>query len=132
MLFYMRFLGIDFGTRKIGLAISDEEGNMAFPYSVVLVDQHLLDTVATIIQKENIGGVVIGESRNFKGEENPLMQKVHTFKAEIEKELSIPIYFEPEVLSSQEAKRIQGNVKKLDASAATIILQSFLDKQHNA
>ena len=124
----MRFLGIDFGTRKIGLAVSDEEGKMAFPLRVVAVTPNLLDDVTKIITAEHIDAVIIGESRDFNGKENPLMEHIHAFKEELEKTLSLPVHLEPEVLSSQEAARFQGRTSALDASAATIILQSFLDK----
>ncbi len=127
----MRFLGIDFGTRKAGLAISDEEGRMAFPLCVVEVDSSFPSYIRDVVVERGVGAIVIGDSRDFHGEENPLMKSVHAFRRAFEKLSDTPINLEPEVLSSKEAARLQGYVKKLDASAAAIILQSFLDKQHN-
>ena len=127
----MRYLGIDFGTRKIGLSLSDEEGRMAFPFGVLAVSDSLAEEVIAIVGAEKVGAIVIGESRNFKGEENLLMKKVHAFKKLLSERISIPLYFEAETLTSKEAERIQGHVQDLDASAATLILQSFLEKQKN-
>ena len=68
----MRYLGVDYGSKRIGLALSDEAGMMGFPYSIVPNTPKLLDEVCALIAKENIGVVVIGESRSLSGGENPI------------------------------------------------------------
>jgi len=126
----MRFLGIDFGTKKVGLALSDEEGRVAFPLVTLGAGSNLVPTVANLVKEKHVHAVVLGESKDFKGRDNPVMQKAHIFKGELEAATDVPVYFETETFTSQEAKRIQGDVAELDASAAAIILQSYLDKQH--
>ncbi|HEY4502766.1 MAG TPA: Holliday junction resolvase RuvX [Candidatus Paceibacterota bacterium] len=127
----MRYLGIDFGTQNIGLALTDEEGRMAFPLRTLPARRDLVTDIVATIEKERVGAIVIGESRNFKGEENLIMKKVHEFRTLLKAHVSLPIYFESETLTSKEAERIQGHGKTIDASAATLILQSFLDRQKN-
>lgn len=141
----MKFLGIDFGTKRIGLALSDEDGKIAFPNEVLPNDANLLKEILKICADNSIGGIVIGESNDFAGNPNPIMKDVKKFIKVLEKEThqnfsmqnlggqgKIPIIFEPEFLTSVQAARIQGNVEKLDASAAAIILQSYLDKIRNS
>lgn len=126
----MKYLGIDFGSKRIGIAISDEEGKMAFPHSVVLNSKNTLSEVGEIIKKEKIEAVVIGESNNFKGEPNKIMAGIKEFKKEIEEKINTKVFFEPEFMTSSQAEQIQGKNEMHDASAAAIILQSFLDKNN--
>lgn len=125
----MRSLGIDFGMKRIGVAISDEAGEFALPFSVLPNDEKLLVSIANICRKKNIKVIVLGESKNFAGENNPVMEKIYLFKKELEKTTGLLINLEPEFLTSAEAERLQGKNAKLDASAAALILKSFLDKK---
>ena len=127
----MRFLGIDYGTKRVGLALSDEDGHLAFPKSVLSNTDNLIDEIKEICVEENISGVVIGESRDLDGTPNPLMKDIEIFMEQLKKEIDIPLYLEPEFFTSYQAQKIQGKNKMLDASAAAIILQSFLDKENN-
>ncbi|KKW47019.1 MAG: hypothetical protein UY97_C0001G0076 [Parcubacteria group bacterium GW2011_GWB1_57_6] len=68
----MRYLGIDYGSSKIGLALSDEAGSMGFPHSIVPNSPRIIEDLSALIAKENIGAVVIGESRTLSGGENPI------------------------------------------------------------
>lgn len=122
----MRYLGIDYGTRRVGIAISDEAGEFALPFSVLPNDKKLLTAIATICREKNIGAIVVGESKNFSGEDNPVQEKINQFKKELEKATGLPIELEPEFFTSAEAARLQGRNNKLDASAAALILKSFL------
>jgi len=124
----MKALGIDFGTKKTGIAISDEEGRVAFPHSV-LPSKDLVSAVADICKKENIGTVILGESRDFSGAPNPVMEKISRFKAELEVATELPVIFEPEFLTSKQARNIHDSGDQNDASAAALILQSFLDRK---
>jgi putative holliday junction resolvase len=125
----MKYLGIDFGSKRIGLAISDEEGKMAFPYSVILNNEKLTEEIEKIIKKEKIEAVVIGESKNFAGELNEIMAEIEDFKKELEEKTKLKVFLEPEFMTSIQAERIQGKNKMHDASAAAIILQSYLDRK---
>lgn len=124
----MRYLGIDYGSKRVGLALSDEEGRMAFPYVVIENANDLLEKIKTIIEKEKVDEVVVGESKNFQGEENQIMIAIKKFADDLKREVGKEVRYEPEFLSSHQAQSIQGKNEMLDASAAAIILQSFLDR----
>lgn len=126
-----RILGVDFGTKKVGIAVSDENGNFALPKVVLQNDKDLISNFQMILKQENIGEIVIGESVNYKGEENLVMKEVKDFIKKIKGFSNIPIVFEPEFLTSSQVRNTQGDGKMIDASAAALILQSFLDKRNN-
>lgn len=126
----MKYLSIDYGTKRVGLALSDDTASLAFPLSVVKNDKDLLAHILGLIEKEKIDALVIGESLNFKGQPNPLMKDINNFIKNIKEKTKIPIIFEPEFLTSLQAEKIQGKNKMHDASAASIILQSYLDKKN--
>jgi len=125
----MRLLGIDYGTKRVGLALSDESGFFAFPHSVIKNDKFLLKKVIDICKKESVSIIVIGESVDYKGRCNPIMEEINVFKSILENEIKLPVFFENETLTSMEAERLQGKGSKLDASAAAIILRSYIDKK---
>jgi len=128
----MRHLGIDYGTKKIGLALSDEAGTMGFPHAVIPVvgaDAYVLE----LIRKEGVEKVVIGESRDFSGKENPVAEGARTFGDYVEQHSGVRVVYEPEALTTQEARRSpEGDRRKhaglLDASAAALILTSYLSR----
>lgn len=124
----MRILGIDYGSKRVGLATCDTLSGMAFPRSVINNDKELLKIIKEIIKKENISEIVLGESKNLNGEDNSIMEAIRTFKATLEKECGIPVTLQPEFYSTYGASRIQGDSEMIDASAAAIILQSYIDK----
>jgi|TARA_Y100000310_G_scaffold342803_1_gene447523 putative Holliday junction resolvase len=130
MLPVMRLIGIDFGTKRVGIALSDEDGTMALPHTVLENTDDLVQKVHTIIKDNEVSEIVIGESVNFEGEDNPVMKKIIKFKEQLEKECGKKVHLEPEVLTSVEARRTGVDKKMLDASAATLILQSYIDKHH--
>lgn len=127
----MRYLGIDYGTKRVGVAISDETNSFALPKVVLPADSNLLENLQKIFLENNITTVVIGESKNYKMEENAIMGEVFSLKKKIEDECGLPVFLEPEFLTSAEAERLQGKNKMLDASSAAIILKSYLDKIKN-
>ncbi len=122
-------LGIDYGTKRVGVALSDQGETLAFPHTVLQNTKTLTEDIATIVQKENVHLIVLGYSSDLQGNDNPLMERIHEFKKELETQVAVPIVFEQEWLSSQEASRFMGAGDMLDASAAAIILQRFLDKK---
>lgn len=127
----MRFLGIDYGTKRVGIALSDEEGKIAFPNDTLANDRNLADKIINLCKEKNVGAIVLGESNNYSGEENPIMPEIKKLSALLKKETKLPIIMEPEFLTTAQAKRIQGEVEGIDASAAALILQSYLDKMKN-
>lgn len=124
----MKYIGIDYGTKRIGVALSDDGGTMAFPYGVVPNTTGLFDELETIIKKHEVSGVVVGESLDYSGKPNPVMKEIKEFVRVLEERTGMVVQYEPEFLTSAEARHIQGDSNTLDASAAAIILQSFLDK----
>ncbi len=124
----MRYLGIDFGTKRVGVALSDERGEFAMPYSVVQNTVSLVEDIKNICVKEDVQTIVVGESKDYAMNHNPIMKKVIPFVKKLETETGLPVVFEPEVLSSREAGHIQGEGELLDASAAAIILKSYIDR----
>lgn len=125
----MCFLGIDFGIKKVGLAISDEDGKMAFPFLVLPNNEKILDEIEKIVIERNVEKIVIGESKNFEGQPNEIMAEIEKFKINLEERFKLKIIFEPEFLTSAQARQIVGKNEMEDASAAAIILQSYLDKK---
>ena len=128
----MKYIGIDYGSKRIGIAVGNTDENIAFPKEVVENTKEAVAYISDYIKKEGIAGIVVGESKNLDGNENPIMKDIKAFVVSIEKATGIKTVFEPEFFSSAEAEREQGKNKMIDASAASIILGSFLNKQkHN-
>jgi putative Holliday junction resolvase len=125
----MKALGIDYGTKKIGLAISSEDRKLAFPYGVYPNNEKFYKTLRDIITKEHITHIVIGKSLNFKRAPNSVMKDIEAFKEMLEKEHNKPISFIDETFTTKEAERLQGKHKKIDASAAALILSTYLEQK---
>lgn len=124
----MRLLGIDYGKKIIGVAISDESKRIALPYKVLENKKGVMNDLQLMCEKESVDGVVLGESKNYKQEENPIMKDIHEFAEELEHATHLPVYFEPEFLTSREARHTEKNRGKVNASAAALILQSYIDR----
>jgi putative holliday junction resolvase len=125
----MRKMGIDFGSKKVGIAFTDESGSMAFPHGVVPNDAKLLKTIETLIEEKRVGEIVIGYSLNKDGKENKIHSSVEEFMMDLTLAVGIPIHLEPEQYSTQQAIRIQGKTAQTDAAAAAIILDSFITRK---
>jgi putative Holliday junction resolvase len=133
----MRYLGVDYGSSKIGLALSDERGTMGFPHAIVPNTPRLIDELCALIAKENVGAVVIGESRNLAGGENPIAKDARALGETITARAGVPVFYESEVFTSAEARRAPEKEGKsrapkkhanVDASAAALILTSYLSR----
>jgi len=127
----MRKLGIDFGSKRVGVAVTDEAGLMAFPHEVYANDGNLLDTIAAVIAEKDVDAVVVGHSLGRDGEPNQIHAAAEAFIADLTLRVPVPIHLEPEQYSTQEAIRFQGRNDATDASAAAIILNSFIMRQKN-
>ncbi len=123
----MRYIGIDYGSKRIGIALSDTEGRMAFPHSIVLNTRNAKDEILALIQKEVVGAIVAGDSRDRNGLSNPIMEYAKPFCDSISEISGLPIYYRLEAYTSVQAAKIQGDNAMNDASAAAIILQTYLD-----
>ena len=125
----MRYLGLDYGHKKIGLALSDEQGNFVYPYSVVSNNRQTVQTITDICQKEGVREIVIGESLDLKGQPNLILEASKNFVELLKIATKLPVNWQIETYSSREAERIIGNDNNLDARAAAIILESYLSQR---
>ncbi len=121
-----KYLGVDYGTKKIGLALSDDAGVLAFPHSVVINSKDAHEQIKEIAKANSITDVVVGYSKDLDGTENPIMENIIEFQKELEGE-GFSMFLEPEFWSTFQAKRMNDD-SVADASAAAIILQSYLDR----
>ena len=131
----MRYMGIDYGSKKVGLAFSDEAGTMGFPFDIVPNDAHLSDALSLLIETEGIGTVVIGESHDFSGNPNPIANPARALGDELAERTGVPVVYEPEMLTTQQARRDFEGVHShktgdVDASAAALILTGYLERTH--
>ena len=122
-----RLLGVDYGSKRVGVAVSDEGRKLAFPVSVVANTPELLAEIEKIALDNETREIVMGESRDYAGQPNEVMLASVEFKEKLEAD-GYTVHFEPEFMSSVQAERWQGKNDKSDSSAAAIILQSYLDK----
>ena len=122
-----RFLGIDYGTKRIGLALSDEGGMLAFPKIIIANNPEMFREIGAIIKTENVQEIVVGESTDFSGKPNPVQAKIKNFAEALRKKFDIPVCWQKEFWTSVEGRRYQKN-QQTDASAAALILQRYLDK----
>lgn len=127
----MRYLGIDFGTKNVGLALSDESGMMAFPHSVIPNSKTLVADILALIQEKKVDALVIGHSRSHGGADNPVETHTTAFINELGTLWQGEIFREDELYTSREAEQIQGRNEMIDASAAALILNSFFNKRSN-
>ena len=133
----MRILAIDHGTKRIGLAISDENEIIAQPLEYVLAEPFsgFLERLKQIIKDKQVELILLGLPRNMDGSYGPAAAKVQEFASVLKEALSIPIKFWDERLTSAQANRflLEANVRrkdrkeKVDKTAAAILLQSYLD-----
>lgn len=123
-------MAIDFGSKRVGIASTDMSGKFALPRMVLLNDDRLLDKILEFKNSEGIGRIIMGESRDFKGESNPILKKAQIFKKKLE-EMGVEVIFHPEIFTTVEARRIQGNTDMTDASAAALILKNYIDTVYN-
>ncbi len=124
----MKYLGIDYGTKKVGLATSDDSGEFAFPYTILPASTHLFDEILKVVEREHIQAIVVGKSVATNNASNIIAQDIDQFSKSLQKRLTIPVCLEREDFSSVEAHRYQTKAGNRDDSAAAIILQRFLDR----
>jgi len=133
----MRILALDHGTKRIGVAVSDETKTIAQPLEYILAEPFapFLDRLKKILVEKEIDLILIGQPRNMDGSYGPAAQKVEAFVAVLNTAITVPIKMWDERLTSTMANKvlIQGGVRrdkrkeKVDKMAAAILLQSYLD-----
>jgi putative Holliday junction resolvase len=133
----MRILALDHGSRRIGVAVSDETRTIAQPLEFIPAEPFagVLDRLKQLIREKEIDLILIRLPRNMDGSYGPATEKVQTFVGVLANAITIPIKTWDERLTSAQANRvlIQGGARrdkrkqKVDQMAAAILLQSFLD-----
>lgn len=141
----MKYMGIDYGSKRIGIALSDEGGMMAFPRGIIDQTTQTLVQIIELIEREGVQAIVMSDSVDGQGNQNQIMAEAQKFSERLVEETSLPLYFQKEQFSSHEAAQLggfggyekrnqanqQGRQKSrehIDDSAAAIILQRYLDK----
>lgn len=135
----MAILAIDWGEKRIGLAISDETNTFSFPYkNLESKNQNkIIFELVNILCDMKIGKVVIGLPLNFKMKENFNTKKIKSFAKKLQKKLpkNIKIFFINEIMSSSQIQKNYASLTKkrpFDKLSAALILESFLASHENA
>ena len=136
----MKVIGIDFGLSKVGLAISDPSGIIALPLKVLRYKdkKDLLSELQGISKEKNVNKFVVGYPISMNYKENEMTKIIDSFKQDMEN-LDFEVILEDERLSSEYAKKIMieqdvkvsRNKEMVDLTAASIILQTYLDRNKN-
>ena len=135
-----RLLGLDLGERRIGVALGDPTGFLASAHEVLQSRGRVRDVEAVrqIADREGVDAVVVGVPLNMDGSRGPQAEKSHRFGAALEA-AGLPVVYWDERLTSVEAQRYlrrggmsrQKRREAIDAAAAAILLQSYLDYRRN-
>jgi putative Holliday junction resolvase len=140
-------VGIDLGERRIGVAISDASGTLARPLKTIqrgISDADAVEQLRAMIEEisaeDEVGSVVVGLPKRLDGSPNPQTLRVGTMVTLLSARVALPIYTQDERLSSREAEeRLSPREKdwrkrkaKLDAAAAAVILQDYLDARKSS
>lgn len=133
---HMKYLGIDFGTKRVGVAVSDDSATLARPLGVFKNDSSLFGEIEQVIAREDVGTIVVGNSVG-----NPVQREIDEFVAQITLTTFLPVELMNESFTSVEAHGRMGKESKsaraakapakpadLDARAAAVILQRYLDR----
>jgi len=136
-----RYLALDVGSKRIGVAVSDELGLTAQP--VLTLERHRnpredLRSLARLCRRYAVAAIVVGNPLHLSGEVSPRSAKTKTFAADLAELTGLPVHFWDERLTTREAHQIlyesgkprQQHHRVVDQVAAVLILQSFLDEKH--
>jgi putative Holliday junction resolvase len=135
----VRILAIDHGTKRVGIALSDETATIAQPLEFIPAEPFadFLTRLKQLLAEKQVDQILVGMPRNMDGSYGPAALKVQEFVAVLKETIAIPIKTWDERLTSAQANRmlIQADVRRdkrkqrVDAAAAAILLQSYLDSR---
>ncbi|MBP6854713.1 MAG: Holliday junction resolvase RuvX [Candidatus Pacebacteria bacterium] len=139
----MKILGVDFGTKRIGLALSDDGGSLAFPESIILNDKNAFNNIRNIIEGREVSEIVVGLPTDTGGEDTTATAQAKKFADDLQVEFNLPTHMMDERFSSfsvfsENTGKENLNARKqkmirpvdVDAQAAAIILQRYLDSRN--
>jgi len=140
-----RVAGLDVGNRRIGVAVSDVTGTLARPLGVLqtsglegdAVDRAVTELARLAAEEDGLASLVVGLPRRLDGSPNDMTPRVQAFAAAVGARIAVPVILQDERLTSREAesrlalreKNWRERKKQIDAAAAAIILQDYLDEQ---
>lgn len=136
----MRYIGLDLGSKTLGVSLSDQNGIIASSHKIIRHDEEyerLIDDVQQIIDEYKVEKIVLGLPKNMNGTIGPKGELSYKFKEMLEEKTGLEVILEDERLSTKEATNLlikndtsrKKRKKVIDSLAATIILQSYLDKK---
>ena len=133
----MRYLAIDYGMKRTGLAVCDAQETMAFPLAVIEGQKNLVERIEHVVTSEHIDAIVLGLPLNMDGSQGPQARQVLAFAERLKQRVGVAVHFQDERLSSFGAEeRLQATGlskakqrQRLDAVAAAEILQAFLEQR---
>lgn len=124
----MRYLGIDCGDKRIGIALSDEDGIFAFPHATLQNSPSVCLEIKKMCEKEKIEKIILGLPVSFSGVLSGQAKAVRRFGDALFAQARIPIAYENEILTTSQAERSGAGRKTIDQSSAALILQGHLDR----
>lgn len=125
----MKYMGVDYGTRRVGIALSDSEGVMAFPHTVIenKKEADVIREILKLAKREHVGQVIVGIPAIPGKDETEQERVTRKFVEHLSGQSPVPVKCEDEYLTTKIAHNFSR--VKIDASAASIILQSYIDKR---
>ncbi len=129
MVTHENILALDYGAKRVGVAVAHPIARMPHPLSVLTNDEHLFDTIAELLETEAVGQLVVGLPRNMDGSIGPQAQECQLFGKKLQDALGLPVAFVDETLSSVSADAYIAQLPQkgigLDAVAAAVILERY-------
>ncbi len=134
----MKYLAVDYGTKRTGIAVSDAGGRMAFARTTLTMTtkERFWRELLAVVENERAGALVVGMPRTADGTDSLIVRQARNFVASLQRRTALPVYVMEETLSSFEAESLLRERKEaagraaragLDAAAAARILESFLE-----
>ena len=129
----MRYAGIDYGAKRIGMAVGDEEVRIATPRGVVrrVSDAQAVREIIAAVRQEGIGIIIMGLPLAHDGSETGESRAVRRFAEKLKEKIDVPVEFENEIFTTRMAAHEGIKKENADVASAAIILQSYLDKKRH-
>ena len=129
-------LGIDFGTKRIGLALGSSDSRMAVPHEVIENNTNSISIIRSLLKEEGIKTIVVGRPVALNQEQTEMTAKVESWTKKLKDVVSQEIFFEDERMTSSMVENIERDLPKekhhtIDSVSAMLILQGFMDKNVN-
>ena len=135
-----RILGIDYGSRRVGLALSDPMGIIAQPIDAVKQSSELVADLRTVVEREHVQTIIVGMPLNLKGQQAQTAQEVQKFVEQLRTELSMEVATWDErftttiaqqtmIAMGTKKKELQQKNGRIDSMAAAVMLQNYLDNK---